>query len=295
MLNDNRREGSQSVLKYWLVFFVLVLSIVVILLFYLDWQASNRKLTFAVFDVGQGDAIFIESPTGTQILIDAGPPKKVMSELARVMPFFDRTIDAVIVTNPDADHIAGFLDVLKVYKVSTVFEAGTFNESKTYQNLKEEIQNKNITNTLAKKDMRIDLGGGVFLDILFPDRDVSSWTTNDGSVVARLAYGDTTIMLTGDATEETEKIILQEYSAEFLDSDILKVAHHGSKTSSLPEFLKAVSPAYAIISDGKNNKYGHPHKVTLDSLEAVGADVLRTDQLGTIIFSCDRIGECKPK
>lgn len=288
-------KDNQYGRKYWLAFFILVLLIVTIFLFYLDWQASNRKFTFAMLDVGQGDAIFIESPTGTQILIDAGPPKKVMSELSRMMPLFDRTIDAIIITNPDADHIAGFLDVLKVYKVGQVFEAGTYNDSRTYQNLEEEIKNKNVTDTLAKKDMRIDLGGGVFVDVLFPDRDVSSWTTNDGSVVARLTYGDTTIMLTGDATEETEKIILQSYSEKFLDSDILKVAHHGSKTSSSEAFLKVVSPEYAVISDGKNNSYGHPHKVTLDNLEGVGADILRTDKLGTIIFSCDRIGECKPK
>ena len=284
-----------NIKKYWLLFFTGVLVILTIYIFYLDWQNSNKKLTFAVLDVGQGDAIFIESPTGVQILVDGGPPKKVMSKLTRVLPLFDRSIDAMIITNPDADHIAGFLDVLKMYKVGQVFEAGTYNDSKIYQNLKEETKNKNIPNSLAKKGMRFDIGDGAVIDILFPDRDVSDWTTNDGSVVAKLTYGNTSIMLTGDATAETEKIILQEYSTEFLDSDILKVGHHGSKTSSSREFIQIVSPEYAIISDGKNNKYGHPHQTTIDILESFGAKILRTDQLGTIIFSCDRMGICKIK
>ncbi|MCX6747623.1 MAG: MBL fold metallo-hydrolase, partial [Candidatus Nomurabacteria bacterium] len=164
---------------------------------------------------------------------------------------------------------------------------------RTYENLKEQIEKKNISNTLAKKGMRLDLGGGAVIDILFPDRDVSSWTTNDGSVVAKLSYGETSIMLTGDSTSETEKIILQSYSKNFLDSDILKVGHHGSRTSTSFGFMEALTPEYALISDGKSNSYGHPHKDTLETLEQFGVKVLRTDLLGTIILSCDRIGECK--
>lgn len=279
--------------KHGIFILTLVLLFVTIFIFYLDWQSSHRKFTFAMLNVGQGDALFIESPTGTQILVDGGPPGKVMSELSRVMPLFDRTIDAIIITNPDADHIAGFLDVLKVYKVGQVFEAGTFNDSKTYSNLKKQIENKNIPNILAKKGMRLDLGGGAVIDILFPDRDVSTWTTNDGSMVAKLTYGETSIMLTGDSTSETEKIILQSYPQSFLDSDFLKVGHHGSRTSTSFEFVEAVTPEYALISDGKSNSYGHPHKDTLETLEDFGAKILRTDLLGTIILSCDRIGECK--
>lgn len=289
-MTDN---GGIHFKKHGIFLLTLVLLFITIFIFYLDTQASDKKFTFAMLDVGQGDALFIQSPTGTQILVDGGPPGKVMSELGKVMPLFDRTIDAIIITNPDADHIAGFLDVLKVYKVGHVFEAGTFNDSRTYENLKEQIEKKNISNTLAKKGMRLDLGGGAVIDILFPDRDVSSWTTNDGSVVAKLSYGETSIMLTGDSTSETEKIILQSYSKNFLDSDILKVGHHGSRTSTSFGFMEALTPEYALISDGKSNSYGHPHKDTLETLEQFGVKVLRTDLLGTIILSCDRIGECK--
>lgn len=279
--------------KHGLFLSVLALLFITSFIFYLDWQRAHRGLTIAMLNVGQGDAIFIESPTGTQVLIDGGPPKKIMSELSRRMPFFDRKIDAMIITNPDADHIAGFLDVLKFYKVGQVFEAGTFNESKTYQNLKNTIQGKNIPSTLAKAGMRLDLGGGVFIDILFPDRDVSTWTTNDGSIVARLSYGEHSMMLTGDATKETEKIVLTDYPGSFLDSDMLKVGHHGSRTSTSEEFLKAVTPEIALISDGKGNSYGHPHKETLDGLAQFKVQVFRTDLLGTILISCDTMQTCK--
>lgn len=279
--------------KYWLFFFVLVLFIANIFIFYSIWQNSHRSFTFAMLDVGQGDALFIESPTGTQILIDGGPPRKILNQLSRIMSPLDRNIDAFIITNPDQDHIGGFLDVLKIYNVDAVFESGTLTDSKTYQNFKNTIKEKNIPNILAKKGMKLDLGGGVIIDILFPDRDVSSWATNDGSIVARLSYGNTSIMLTGDASNKTEKVILAENNLEQLNSDILKVGHHGSRNSSSSEFIKAVSPNYAFISDGKDNKYGHPHKDILDMLSSFDVKILRTDLLGAIIMKCAKINECE--
>ncbi len=284
---------SETIKKYGLLYLTALLLFAVIFVFYLDWQNSNRKLTFAMLDVGQGDALFIESPTGTQVLIDGGPPKRVLSALSRVMPPFDRSIDALIITNPDLDHIGGFLDVLKVYKVGKVFEPGTITDSKAYQNLRDEIKRKNIPVVLAKKGMKIHIGGGAVIDILFPDRDVSGWTTNDGSVVASLVYGDTSILLAGDSTIKTENIVLAEGSMSELDSDILKVGHHGSRTSTSDSFVRAVSPDYALISDGKGNSYGHPHREVLDTLARFGVKILRTDLLGTIIFSCDRMGPCE--
>ena len=275
--------------KYWLFLFAFLLLIANIFIFYLDWQSSHRVLTFAMLNVGQGDALFIESPTGTQILVDGGPPKKILSQLARVMSPFDRKIDAFIITNPDADHIAGFLDVLKIYQVDKVFESGALTDSKTYQNLRDEMRKDNIPDILAKRGMRLDLGGGASIDILFPDRDVSSWATNDGSVVAKLSYGNTSIMLTGDATAKTEGIVLKENSVAQLSSDILKVGHHGSRTSSSTPFVKAVAPTYAFISDGKDNKYGHPHQEILNTLTSFGAKIFRTDLLGTIVMKSDGV------
>jgi competence protein ComEC len=185
--------------------------------------------------------------------------------------------------------------VLEIYKIGKIFESGTINNSKTYQNLLTEVDNKNIPRFLAKKGMKLHLGDGAVIDILFPDRDVSDWTPNDGSIVARLTYGATSIMLTGDSTIKTEKIILANNPSENLASDILKIGHHGSRTSTSDSFLKAVSPKYALISNGKNNKYGHPHQEIVDTLEQFGAKILRTDLLGTIVFFCDRINPCEIK
>ncbi|MEK7588515.1 MAG: ComEC/Rec2 family competence protein [Patescibacteria group bacterium] len=279
--------------KHGLVLMVLVLIFCNSIIFYIDFKYSNRKLTFVMMNVGQGDALFIESPTGTQIIVDGGPGKNILKELPKFMPFWDRSIDAVVITNPDKDHISGFTDILKLYKVDTVFEPGTMNDSSTYKNLEKEIKNQDIPNILAKKGMIIDIGGGAYLEVLFPDRDVSMREVNDGSIVMRLIYGETSIMLTGDATLKTEKIILNNEKENSLQSDILKVGHHGSRTSSSYEFVKEVKPKYAVISDGVNNSYGHPHPETLRTLNELGVEILRTDELGTIIFSCDRMGTCE--
>lgn len=278
--------------KYNLLIFTFLLLIANVFLVILDWRDSHKSFTFAMLDVGQGDGLFIETPSGVQIMFDAGPPKSILGPLAKVMSPFDKSIDAFVITNPDADHIGGLTDILKNYKVGAVFESGTLTDSKLYQNVREEMKRQNIPDILASKGMRLDVGNGVFIDILFPDRDVSEWATNDGSVVAKLTYGKNSIILTGDATTKTEKIILSENTSSQLKSTILKVGHHGSRTSSSVSFVKAVSPQYALISVDKDNTYGHPHQETLDTLAQFGAKILRTDLLGTIVMKCDTINLC---
>ena len=273
--------------KYPLFALTAFLFALVLFIFYLDYRDGKKEFVFAMLDVGQGDALFIQSPTGTQILIDSGPPGRILGKLSRAMPLFDRSLDAIIVTNPDQDHIGGFLDVLDSYQVGKFFEPGTFNDSKTYQNLKEEIKNRKIPQFLARKGMTLDLGGGAKLEILFPDRDVSLWDTNDGSIVTRLTYGNTSILLMGDSTLETEEMILKSNPKEKIKTQILKVGHHGSRTSSSYNFIKLAKPEYALISNGRENKYGHPHEATLDVLNQFGAKILQTDLLGTIIVKSD--------
>lgn len=273
--------------KYGLLVIVALLLIIDGFLVRLDLKFSQKILTLAVLDVGQGDALFIEAPSGAQIMLDAGPARKVLGPLARVMSPFDRGIDAVIITNPDADHIGGLMDVLAHYQVGAILEPGTYNSSKTFKNLKAEIQNKKIPNLLAKAGMRLNMGDGAIIDILFPDRDVSGWSTNDGSVVARLTYGATSVMLTGDSTSKTEKIILENHSKAQIESDILKVGHHGSRSSTSENFLKTVSPEHAFISTGHGNSYGHPHLDVLQALKDRGVEVMRTDILGTLVLKSD--------
>lgn len=266
-------------------FFILIVCNVFI--WHLLFAKNNGLLKVAILDIGQGDSIYVESPSGHQMLVDAGPQGKILKALPSAMSFYDKSIDVLMITNPDADHIAGFIDILKNYRVGLVVEPGTFNKSATYAKIEQIIQEKNIPRILAKRGMKIHLGSGAVFNILFPDRDVSNWSANDASVVGKLTYGETSVMLTGDSTKKTEGIILSENTASSLKSDILKVGHHGSRTSSSSDFVSAVSPSYSIISDGKDNSYGHPHKETLDTLNAFNVKIFRTDLLGTIILKSD--------
>lgn len=286
---------QQALQKYGLFYLVIFLFIIFILIFTYNLENKNKDLTFAMLDIGQGDAIFIESPTGFQILIDSGRDKKVLSELSRQMSFFDRSIDLVIMTNPDLDHIGGFVEVLDKYKVGKILEPGTYNDSEVYKKIEEIIKEKNIPRYLARAGTRIPIGDGASLDILFPDKDVSTWDNNDGSIVARILYGNHSFILTGDASIKTENYLLNKYNREVFDADFLKVGHHGSRTSTSLEFLQAITPRYALISSGIGNKYGHPHDEVIDRLSSLNIEILRTDERGTIVFTCAKIGICKLK
>lgn len=255
----------------------------------LEARAQSKFLTVAFLDVGQGDSIYIESPAGLQVLIDAGAGGRVLQELDKVMPPLDRSLDAVVATHPDADHIGGLVDVLGHYELGAYIESGVPDGTQTARALRRMIGEQNIPVYIAKRGMALDLGGGAYLEILFPDRDVSnlpSSKTNDGSIVARLVYGQSEVMLTGDAPQYVEEHLLK-YGAESVRSDILKVGHHGSKTSTSERFLVEVSPDVAIISVGANNRYGHPAQVVLDALQKAAVPVVRTDEEGTIVFVSD--------
>lgn len=260
------------------------------LLNFFVWYAiftEERKsiLTVSVLDIGQGDAIFIEAPNGNQILVDGGPDNKVLRRLGKILPFYDRSIDMLIVSNPDKDHIAGFIDILRRYEVTKVVEPGTVSGTAVYRELENEIEKEKSEKILARRGMRVILDGenGVFLDILFPDRDVPGLSTNDGSIVAKLVYGETSFLLTGDSPKSVEGYLVS-LDGGRLRSDVLKVGHHGSKTSTGEMFLGYVSPQYAAISSGRNNKYGHPHKETIESLQKFGISYFNTAQDGTIVF-----------
>ena len=194
-----------------------------------------------------------------------------------------------MVTNPDADHFAGFIDLLKKYDVGAVIEPGTHTPTTTHEEFQKDIFDKHIPEIMARRGMTIDIDkeDGVQFSVLTPDRDVSTWATNDGSIEGILSYGKTKILFTGDGTKATEGIILSENSPQSLKSDILKVGHHGSATSSSDAFVGAIAPTWAVISAGYHNKYGLPKQVTLDTLASHNIQTLRTDQSGTIVFVSD--------
>ena len=271
--------------------FLLVLDIFV-------WQEvfhinSNRYLEINFFDVGQGDSAFIETPQGHQILIDGGPGSAVLEKLARNMPFWDRSIDLVILTHPEKDHMQGLLDVLQKYKIDYFLWTGVARddaENKKLVELLGAMKDKNnswlaalsgkatkVVAVKAGQEIKLD---NVLLDVVFPLDDLSGKelksSSNNSSVVVRLIYKNKSFLFTGDIDEAAEKELTNYYGLTSLRSDVLKVAHHGSKYSSSDAFLEVVEPEISVISVGQNS-YGHPTSETLQRLEKFGIKVLRTD------------------
>ncbi|MBA3733515.1 hypothetical protein H0W91_04050 [Patescibacteria group bacterium] len=234
-------------------------------------------------NIGQGDALFIESPTGTQVLVDGGPDKNLMREIPKEMPWYDKHIDMLVITNPDKDHYEGFISLLDQYSVDVVLEPGTKSKTSTYAFIEKEIADKHIPEIVVRRGEIVDIGGGAYIEILFPDRDVSGLSSNDGSIVMRLVYGDTSIMLQGDSTSNVEHYLASLYGTS-LKSTILKLGHHGSRTSSSEEYVNDVSPQWAVMSSGIGNSYGHPHKETLDTLSKLKIPSFDTCNNGTIVF-----------
>ena len=285
------RKSIFKLIIFLTLFFITIFSI------YVAFKEERRGiLTVAFLNIGQGDAIFIEAPSGSQILIDGGPNKSVLRELSKVMPFYDRSIDVVLATHADQDHIGGIPDVLQKYKVDIFMETGVSGESSSYKELEKIVEEKSqgvplgnfkgepLKKILVRRGMVVDLGDGVVLQILFPDRDPSGMETNTSSIVARLVYGENEFLFTGDSPKSIENYLI---SLGGLESDVLKAGHHGSKTSTSPDFVTAVSPEYVVISAGKDNRYGHPSQEVLDILNNFGAEILRTDKDGRIVFESD--------
>jgi len=253
-----------------------------------DFAQGKPQLTFAVLDIGQGDALYIESPTGVQVVVDGGPDDSLLRALPAVMPALDRTLDAIIETHPDADHIGGFSELLNRYEVGAFISPGIPKDTATAKKLEQQVDKKKIPRVIARRGMSLDLGGGAVLYVLYPDRDVSGLSNskvNEGGIVARLVYGESEVLLMADVSSAVETRLMQ-LDAEELGADVLKVGHHGSRFSTSEKFVSAVTPGVAVISVGKNS-YGHPTAQALNILKAAGAEILRTDQEGTMVFTSD--------
>ena len=252
--------------------------------------ASQRDglLKVYLFDVGQGDSVFIETPNGNQVLIDGGPDNTVLQKLGEVMPFYDKDIDMLMVSHPHADHIVGLIEVLNRYEVKSIIEAKESYNSAEFRAWQEAVKDENANEVEAIVYKIIDLGNDVTLTILHPFESVTGdnpKNPHDDVVVAMLKYGELEVMLTGDMETKVERrLIMEGYD---LDSDILKVGHHGSKTSTSEEFLSAVSPEVAVIQVGAKNRYGHPSPDILKRLEDYGIKYYRNDIDGDVELVSD--------
>ena len=256
---------------------MLVLVIVPILV---D-ELSRPELEIIFFDVGQGDSIYIETKNNFQILIDGGPSSAVLDKLGEEMPFYDREIELMVLTHPDRDHLFGLLEVLKAYKVKNILWTGIVKDTAEYKEWVKLIEEEQANIIIAQAGQKIRLRSDLYLLVLHPFENLEGKEEkyiNDTSIVAKLVFGDKSFLLTGDISSKIEKQLTD------VEADILKVAHHGSNTSTCEEFVRAVNPKIAVISVGENN-WGHPAENVLQTLKQFGINVLITKEIGDIKFS----------
>ncbi len=269
---------------------LLILAVIIIfdaVLLFAYLKHREHRFILAFLNIGQGDAVYVEAPNGNQLLYDAGPPTgAVLEALAQVMPFYDRSIDVAVFSHPDMDHIGGFADVFDRYHVDLILEPGASSSNGVYDENERQIALHNIHRIIARRGMSIDMGDGVIADILYPDSDATNMETNSASIAMHIHYGSTSFMLSGDLPQREEGYVVT-LNGESLHSDVLKLGHHGSRTSSSEVWLHAIAPQVAVISAGVNNRYGHPHQEVLDLLTALNIPYLVTFQEGTIIFQSD--------
>ena len=271
----------------WGVLVALLLSNVFIL--YVVLQPNTQPLRISILDVGQGDSILIQSPTGVNVLVDGGPDRSVVRELPKRMGPLDRAIDLMVETHPDKDHIAGLADVLEMYEVKNFMSPGVPNDTNVFARLVADVEKEpGVSVYTALRGQRIHLGDGAYADVLYPDHDVSHLrATNDASIVLHVVYGETSFMLTGDLPSTIEDVLVSSVSPESLKSDVLKAGHHGSKYSTGDKWLQAVAPSTVVISAGKGNTYGHPSPEALARVQKFGARIVSTIDVGTITFESD--------
>lgn len=281
--------------KNWAYFISVLLVFLNIFAWLVVWEFQKPALLEVIFfDVGQGDAIFIQTPKRNQILIDGGPDTKILEKLAKEIPLWDRSIDLVILTHPEKDHLSGLIEVLNRYQVKNILWTGVKRDTSEFKEWEKLIKKEKARVFTAKAGQEISdcrpprENFCIKLSILYPFEDLGGQQlkdSNNTSVVAKLSFGENKFLFTGDIYKKAEKELIAKGME--ITANVLKVGHHGSKTSSGEEFIVEVSPKISVVSLGKNNSYNHPHPETLEVLSNYGIKVLRTDQLGDIKIISD--------
>ena len=293
---QTRIENLFSLMKYKVKlnkskFFSCILIICILSNFY---KIIPHNLRLYIVDVGQGDCTLIITPKNKSILIDGGGSEFSDFNVGKniLMPYLLNrnitTIDYMIFSHFDSDHCQGLLYVLENMKVKNIIIGKQYEKTENYKKFVEIVRKNNKKVLAVDAGNRINIEKGIYFDILWPSSKemISENAINNNSLVCKLVSNNISVLFTGDIEAVAEKSILNAYknNLNMIKSDYLKVAHHGSKTSSTVEFLNAVKPKVAIICVGKNNKFGHPSEITLENLQNIGAKIFRTDKMGEIIF-----------
>lgn len=286
-----------------LLVFSLLVALIVALLIFLNNQkpknlAAEKKvgplmLMVNFLDVGQGDAILIKTPKGKNVLIDGGPDANVIEDLSKSLPWYENTIDLVILSHPHDDHVGGLVSVFKKYNIKRAAYTGILHNSPAFLAWLKIVKEKHIPLSIIDKQQRITLDESCYLDIIHPFRSYFGKemdNLNNSSIVAKLVYGKTSFLFMGDLEESAEKEMILHYSNEsesFFTANVLKAGHHGSVTSSGEELLAKVKPSIVVIPVGKDNQFGHPSRRVLKRFEKQGTRIYRTDLDGELIISSD--------
>lgn len=251
------------------------------------FAAPDKNLKVTYLDVGQGDSELIQFPDGKTALIDGGPDKKVLEGLGQNMPFYKRKIDIIFLSHPHADHVAGLVHVLNRYEVGRVVLTGAVHTAPEYQEFLKLVKEKNILVTEGIRGTEFDFSTDNKIKILYPENTLDSQNLNNTSEVLMLESGKTRFLFMGDLEKDgSDKLLALEQS---LPADVIKVPHHGSQNALNEDLYKKAKAKYAVISVGKDNKYGHPHAELLNFLQISGIKYFRTDIGGDVSLVSDGI------
>lgn len=259
--------------------FILGAASILLILVFSVWRGlPDGKLHVTFLDVGQGDAIFLQTPSGKQVLIDGGPSDTaLLSQLGRRMPFWDRSIDLVLLTHPESDHVTGLIAVLERYRVDAVIFREMALDSATYERWLEVVDAEGAAVYVGEAGLHLVLDGGLEMVLLHPGSELEE-DANNNSIVMRLTYGQVSLLLPGDVEAEVERELVTAGAVQ--KSTLLKVPHHGSCSSTTQAFLDAVDPELVVISVGADNRFGHPCDEVLERLGDL--PVYRTDEQGAV-------------
>lgn len=260
---------------------IITLLLIVTISIYLAIFQMGDNFKMIVCNVGQGDAILIQNKT-TQILIDGGPDTSVLNCLGKHMPFWDRQIEVVINTHPEADHYTGLIDVFKNYNVSNFISNGAISSSQKYQVLKSLVGGEGSRELVVNKGSVVKVGL-IYLDILSPEQPDQFNKVNNNGLVMLLKYNEFEALLTADVEQMVSNLIAEE--SKIQNIEYIKVNHHGSKNGMTEKLLKQVNPQVALISVGYKNRYGHPDAEIIDLLKKYNLKILRTDEVEDIVIN----------
>jgi competence protein ComEC len=288
MGKDQKKLKNQKALYKWSIFLGVILWIAFFMVGMFCEQVWDRNAKVSFLDIGQGDASLIRTANGATILVDGGKNARLLLErLSDKLGYFDRSLEMVVLTHPDNDHFGGLLEVLEFYEVKSVLITGIKDEeNESYQKLLEVISQKSpntvVVPALSGEEIKVD---GVTLSVLYPEEILWGKEVKDSNATSIVIFAQVKgkgYLLTGDADKAIEERLVAKYP--HLEVDVLKVGHHGSKTSTSAKMLEAWRPEYGVISAGENNSFGHPHQEVLDLLGQYGIKIFVTSIDKTIDF-----------